>query len=189
MGLFREVFCEECGAKASMLTRKQVLTGEYICSKCLKPYPAMIKDSLLFYTYEDYKDLKEYKNYSDTVLNRVFRETHSYKNLHLDQDNGLFYLDDEFPKMYLQVGNVNQIGLFFEPEKVKEGLLSANATGTVTLGLEMRRPIIQYKKIVDHSAKAEAQVNILGTKVKCSNPKKMDAFIEAFNKSNTGLNL
>lgn len=189
MGLFKEIFCKECGEKTTMLTRKKIIGQEYLCSKCIKGFPNMIKECLSGYTYEDFLELKEYMHYSDTVLNRVFRETHCYQNLHLDQDNGLLYLSDESPRVYIQVGNVELFQLTFEPEKVKEGVLDYKLKGQERLQMIVRKPYISYDKIVDMFAKTKAERNILGTKAKYVNPKGVDEFVEALNKSNTGLNL
>lgn len=189
MGLFKEINCRECGEKTSLLNRKVLKNKEYVCSKCTKNIPAMIKEWLSEYSYEDYLELKEYIKYSESVLNRVFRATHHYQNLQLDQDNGLFYLDDEFPKVYLQVGNIENFSLIFDPEKLKEGILTDKVKGKVSLELEMRKPYFKYNKVIDMFAKAECDVNLLRTKVKYKNPKNMDKFIEAMQNSSLGLQL
>ena len=34
MGLFKDVFCTECGEKTKMLTRTHLCDDSYLCSKC-----------------------------------------------------------------------------------------------------------------------------------------------------------
>ena len=43
-------------------------------------------------TYEEYLGLREFKEYSDTNFKPIFNETDSYHDIHLDKDNGLFYI-------------------------------------------------------------------------------------------------
>lgn len=189
MELFKKIKCEHCGEKASKRTRSAIKFDEYLCAKCVKDIPWMIKSCLSEYTYGNYLEMMEYIKEADSSLGRVFRETNYYRNIHLDQDNGIFYLGDESPRVYLKVGNIQRFELIFEPEKLKAGFLSTKVKGSIRLEMVMKEPYINYNKVIDTSAKANAKVSFIGDKVEYGMPQKVEEFLDALQKSSKGLKL
>lgn len=93
MGLFKDIFCAKCGKKTRLLTRTRLADDNYLCSECTSMIPSYMVDSVCkLYSYEVYNNLIEYIDYSNIALRPIFQETHTYYNLHIDIDHGLFYI-------------------------------------------------------------------------------------------------
>ena len=91
MGLFKEIYCSDCGKKAGLLTRTKLSDGKYLCSACTSNIPSYVMESVSGnYDFDNYKDLKGYIQYSNENLKPKFKETASYEKLHIDEDNLIF---------------------------------------------------------------------------------------------------
>ena len=95
MGLFKDVFCTECGEKTKMLTRTHLCDDSYLCSKCAAIVPSYMKKTFEGkYTIEEYREFKEYAKSSEEEYGKIFHETHSFHDIHIDTENRLFYMED-----------------------------------------------------------------------------------------------
>ena len=183
MGLFKEVFCSECGKKAGLLTRTKLIDGKYLCSDCTADIPSYIMECVSeYYDYEDFKALKGYIKYSNETLKPKFNETASYEKLHIDEDNKLFYISTGFfgEPLYLEFANVSSFDMDYQAETVKEGLIGDKVFGSVIVDLRMAVPKFAYIKVLAKDVKAKAKTNFLGTKVTYECPKKMEEFVIRF---------
>ena len=53
MGLFKEIYCADCGAKTNVLTRTKLRDKKYLCSKCSMKIPYyMISTFTASYTFD-----------------------------------------------------------------------------------------------------------------------------------------
>ena len=183
MGLFKEVFCSECGKKAGLLTRTKLIYGKYLCSDCTAGSPSYIMECVSeYYDYGDFKALKEYIKYSNETLKPKFNETASYEKLHIDEYNKLFYISTGFfgEPLYLEFANVSSFDMDYQAETVKEGLIGDKVFGSVIVDLRVAVPKFAYIKVLAKDVKAKAKTNFLGTKVTYECPKKMEEFVIRF---------
>lgn len=183
MGLFTKVNCAECGNPAKAILRAKLQDGNYICPSCCRSIPYYAYQSYLEeYTLEMYRFFKEYKKYSDEELRPVFQETISYASLHLDENNGLFYIGLAIDKktVFLKLENLLAIDLVFKPKEVKSGITGQKVEGDVLIQLVMNEPYFKYEDKLIKDVKAKAKKELFGTKVVYDNPKGMDEFCDAF---------
>ncbi len=184
MAMFKEVTCSACGAKAGLLTRSKLKDGTYVCSQCKKKVPGYIKRSLKKYTLEDFQNMKQYLIFSKTNLKATFQETHCYKTVSLDAKHGLFCLEELGQNLYLQLHNLADFNLTFEPEKAKEGTWSDNVIGKVQLSFEMHEPYFKREVLIATGVKAPAvKKGIINKKMVYDMPKGMEDFLLAFHEA------
>ncbi len=127
MGLFKEIYCSDCGKKVGLLTRTKLRDGKYLCSDCTSNISSYVMESVSEnYDFEDYKDLKEeYIQYSNENLKPKFKETASYEKIHIDEDNLIFYISPGFlgEPLYLEFANILSFDMDYQAETVKEGII------------------------------------------------------------------
>lgn len=182
MGLFKEINCVHCGKKTGVLTRRKLEDGNYVCSKCMSMIPNYIATCLGEYNYEQYQDLRSYLEESENTLSKLFRENHSFYAIHIDTEHELFYIDIDYPRVYLKFEDVADFRLEYEADEVKEGLLGDKVTGKIYLKLKMYSPYFYKEAVLASNVKASANVRdgLFQKKVKYSNPKGMDDFLHYF---------
>ena len=184
MGLFQEINCVHCGKKTSLLTRKKLRDGQYVCSKCLAGMPSCIKEYLGDGDYNNFKNVKEYMQYSNDELSRVFRETHSYYSLHIDTEHKLFYLSSDHPRTYYKMSELSEFNLEFVPNEVKEGLFSDKVEGKLVITIKMDFPYWFKDEVFENYVSAKAKIKgMINKRALYDNPKGMDDFLHAFGRA------
>ena len=186
MGLFKEIYCAECGKKTSMLFRTHLCDGNYLCDDCTACVPSYMKESFRkLYELEGYRAFKEYIKISNEQLRPNFNETHSFYNLHLDASNCLFCMDSYITEktLFFDMGLITKFGLDYRPEEVKNGLLGEKVKGKIYMELEMEAPYFYTGEVLADGVKARASSSFFGNKVKYENPDGMDDFLYYFNRA------
>ncbi len=186
MGLFKDVFCTECGEKTKMLTRTHLRDDSYLCSKCAAIVPSYMKKTFEGkYTIEEYREFKEYAKSSEEEYGEIFHETHSFHGIHIDTENRLFYMEDysALSRVYLNFYNVQQFDLTFRAEEYKDGLFGNKVKGTIFVELEMDMPYFYYEGVLASDVKAKAKKSAFGNKVTYDNPEGMDDFLHYFGRA------
>ncbi|MBP3569624.1 MAG: hypothetical protein J6K04_10715 [Lachnospiraceae bacterium] len=180
MGLFKDVFCAECGDKTKMLSRTGLSDGNYLCSKCMSIVPMYMQKSFIeVYELEDYKDFKKYVEFSNETLRPMFHETHCYENIHIDTENGIFCIDYLIndKTLFLDFEDVTRFDLIFKAEEFKEGMLGDKVVGKVLFELAMDLPAFYYTDVIKNNAKGKAKKKLFGGKIEFENPEGMDEFL------------
>ena len=183
MGLFKDIYCSNCGEKTNLLTRLKLKDGQYLCSKCSSTIPSVMKETVKTdYGIKEYQDLLKYIEYSNKALRPVFRETHSYYNIHIDTEHGLLYFGYSLNEktVFFELANLAEFNLVFDAEKLKEGMLGDKVQGKLLLVVKMTDPYFYHEEILDYSAKAKAKRKLLSSRVEYENPHGMDEFILYF---------
>lgn len=183
MGLFKDVYCDECGKKAGMLMRVKLQDGKCLCASCSEAVPTHAYTSLLkSYTLDMYHDFKDYIRYSNEYLRPLFKETHKYFILHVDVENKIFYIGRNIDErtVFYHFRNVADFDLIFDAKEFKEGIIGDKVTGKILMELEMNNPPFRYEEILDRSATAKAEKTLFGSKVRYGSPKGMEEFLQVF---------
>ena len=177
MGLFKEKFCAKCGKKVKPLFNVKLKDGNYICMDCFPNAPSYLTNRLDQYTLEKFNDLIDYVNYSKNELSKIFTETHSYKNIHLDSEHGLFYIDElTSENLILKLENVENFDFMFSPEEYKEGFLNDKVYGDVLLGITVNVPFFVLEKKIAKHVKTKAKTSFFGKKVEYEIPQEVSEF-------------
>lgn len=181
MALFKEIYCNECGKKTSMLTRTKLKDEKYLCFDCTTKIPSYIGDNLDKYTYDGYHELLDYMEYSKNTLKDQFIETHHFKGIYVDTEHKLFYLE-ELTKdpLYLHLKHLEEFELYFQAGEFKEGFLDDKVVGQLLFQMKVNNPPIYIEKVLAKNIKAPAKKSFFGNKVQFENPKGMDEFLTFF---------
>lgn len=184
MGLFKDVYCAECGKKTGLLSRTKLVDGNYLCSECTKRIPVYMQDSFgQYYTLPDYRQFKDYIEYSDEALRPLFHQTHQFYDIHIDTENNLFYIGGFLKNdtVILRFRHIEDFDLIFSVEDFKEGALGDKVTGKILFKIKMNEPLFFYETILMYGAKAKAKKTFFGSEIKYENPNGMDNFLLFFN--------
>lgn len=177
----KEVHCSICGNKSDQLTRCELTDGNTVCFDCFSDIPSYIKERISsYYDLEAFRELIDYLEYSEEQLKPKFVETAHYGKLHIDEVNGLFYIDDAgcATPMYSELKNVTFFDMDFSADEVKEGPLGNKVLGSVHAALKVAFPKYFYIKPIVEKVKTKS--NFLGTKAVYENPTEMEAFSVRF---------
>lgn len=183
MGLFKDVFCDECGQKAGLLFRTKLKDGKYLCSRCTELVPGHAYHSLANeYTFDMYHSFKDYVQYSNNYLRPQFFETHSYYTIHIDAVHKLFYIGHTVGAhtVFYHFRNIQDFNLVFSAKDYKEGMIADKIVGKVLMELVMDTPYFRCEEVLDSSAKTKAEKSLFGSTIRYGNPKGMDVFYETF---------
>lgn len=186
MGLFKDIYCSNCGEKTKMLFRTQLCDGGYLCSKCTTCVPSYMLSSFNDkYSIEDYHAFKEYVDYSNQKLRPLFHETHNFYTIHIDTENRIFYIGYgvDANTLFLNFASVTRFDLVFKAENYKEGVLGDKVTGKILFELGMAAPYFYHEEVLSNNAKAKAKKKLFGSKIEFDNPSGMDDFIFYFNRA------
>lgn len=183
MAFFKEVYCKNCGKKAGVLTNTKLADKSVICFDCARKVPTVFDDILSKMTYEEYLGLRDFKEYSDTNFKPIFNETDSYHDIHLDKDNGLFYigsfLEDERVTVY-ECRNVMNADFSFVPDDVKKGIVNYKVKGKIVLHLVNSSPAFSDSFTLYKSAKAKAKTKLFSDSLEFEFPEDFEAFRKLF---------
>ena len=112
---------------------------------------------------------------------KLFKETHKFKSLHLDEVNDLLYMDHIRPKMYIHMDDVEEFDLRYIPATVKEGFLSDKVTGDIHLNFKINIPPFTREEVIAKDVKSTGEIKgLIKKSVEYNNPKGMDDFVVAF---------
>ena len=140
MALFKEENCAHCGKKLSLLGKHKLGDDSHICGKCYGKLPAALAGGLKEYTSEQFAMVIDYLDESENHFAKIFNETDSYSNIHIDTEHELFYIDMMRPRVYLKFEQIGDYDLYFEADEAKEGIFSTKVTGSVHLKLKTYFP-------------------------------------------------
>lgn len=179
MGLFQDVFCVNCGVKTRMLARTKLKDGITLCNQCMNKVPVLWHSSIE--NYEEYKQYLEYTQICKEQMGSVFKPNHSYENLQIDTENGIFIIDshDDNPA-YLLFEDVAKFSLDFIPDEYKEGTFGDKVIGKVMLTLIMRSPYLLLEDVIKRDAKVSVKKSTFGNKFSYKHPEGMDEFAHYF---------
>lgn len=183
MGLFKDIYCADCGKKTNLILRTRLTDGNYLCSTCTARIPKFMLESFYeHYDLENYYSLKQYINYSDTSLRPMFKETNKFHDIHLDAHNRLFYLgyDINEKTVFFHLYCIDDYDITFSAEEFKEGMLGDKVKGKVLFRITNDYPAFHYETVLDYGAQAKAKKVFFGTEVKYENPGGMDDFLLFF---------
>ena len=182
MALFKEATCSHCGGKTNIITRYRIDDNQYVCSKCVSEIPAIMLSNAKELTYNQFELLYDRMNTENAELAQVFKETHSYKGIHLDTIHNLYYLDHISPRAYLKLEEIGSFLLEFIADEVKEGFWKDTVTGRVYLKIENEFPIFTFDKVIAEKVKSNARIKegIFKKKVTYAPPADLDTFRNIF---------
>ncbi len=183
MGLFKDIYCAKCGKKTCLPTRTRLADDNYLCSDCTLLIPDYMLDSVRkSYSFQSYKNLKEYVDFSHKALRPIFQETHAYYNIHIDVDHSLFYIGKSINDntVFLRMRYIDDYKLTFTAEEIKEGTFGDKITGKILFRLQMEHPVFYYEVVLDNYASVKAKKTFFGTEYRYENPKGMDEFMLFF---------
>lgn len=181
--LFKDIYCANCGNKTHLLTRTRLADDNYLCSDCTLLIPDYMLDSVRkSYSFQSYKNIKEYVVFSHKAMRPIFQETHSYYNIHIDVDHGLFYIGRSLNDntVFLRMRYIDDYALTFTAEELKEGTFGDKITGRILFRIQMGHPVFYYETILDNYSRVKAKKAFFGTEYRYENPKGMDEFILLF---------
>ncbi len=165
MSIFKKYICSECCQKTSHIA-KRFNNEKILCKSCADFLLTNNLPSNI--SYGKYREIKEYQEINFSRHCQLFKETHSYKNIHMDAKSHLFYIGDKV--------NKNTVFLSFQGIKSCDFNYSVPLGATVAFGsiactvsvsIVMRRPNVSYKYTLSDRARAiyedsEYQVDIFG---------------------------
>lgn len=186
MGLFKDIYCTECGEKTKMIFRTKLCDGSYLCSKCTSCVPSYMQSSFDDkYSIGDYRAFKEYVDYSNQQLRPLFHETHNFYTVHIDTENRIFYIGYgiDANTIFLNFAHVTRFHLVFQAENFKEGVLGDKVTGKILFELAMDAPYFYYEGVLESNVKTKAKKKLFGNKIEFESPSGMDEFIYYFNRA------
>lgn len=181
MGLFDAKFCKHCGAKIGLGGKTKLTDGNYVCSKCTKVLPLYIETSR--YNYEQLSELLNYIQYSKNELSKVFRKNHSFHDLDIDTEHGLFYIQ-QYNSFYFKFSDIVDWDISYVPTTQKESLLGSKVWGDIVFKFRMEHPYVfaEHKIAVEQKVKATI---VLGQITNLDSPKGMDEFLHYFDDAYT----
>ena len=182
MTLFQEINCARCGGKTNLITRRKLSDGACVCGKCLSRIPGPIAENVRDLDTKDFEELHHYIYRENKKLGEQFRETHRYKNIHIDTRNNLYYLDTMSPRVYLKLEYLSEFHLEFVADELKEGFLRDTVTGKVYLKMKSSFPVFYVDRVIAEGVKAGADVKdgLFRKKVTYKNPADLEKFLGFF---------
>lgn len=142
MSIFKKYICSECSRAMSYLA-KRFDNDKVLCKKCagVLANVRLLKQS----SYQGYLAIKEYQNKNYERLRKVFHETHSYRNIHLDTNGFLFYVGDRIDQntIFLNVSRIESCRFNCSVSKGAVSFLGA-VSCTISIYIRMRDPEIEY---------------------------------------------
>ena len=183
MGFLKNVRCSECGQKTQRSLYTKLADGSRLCPACMEMVPAYMKDSLgAVYDMEDFDDLMAYIDYSNRFLRPMFHETHSYYDLHLDAESGLFYIGGDIDErtVFLCLRAVTEYQLGFSTKPRKKVDVNHCLPGCILFCLKMECPAFWYATTLDDHAKVKIKESSSASCVAYGNPNGMDEFLKNF---------
>ncbi len=186
MGLFKKKECAICGNEAKLLGRTELADGNYLCKECSSCIPKhMYKSVIERYTLDDFNGFKNYLQTENKSLKSKFRETASYFELHLDNENKLMYIGKKIDNdtVFIKLTDIEEFEIEFNPNEYKEGVFGDKVTGKIVCLVQCSYPYFYYETVLEPYATTTFKKSLLGKSKSYSNPANMDDFLLAFNRS------
>lgn len=164
--------CAVCGAKVGFLSGEKLQgDGSKLCDNCLSIVPKRFSNSFLSYgTKDDYEAMKQLvaaqadyaKKFEEfeavTSAQGVKRKNYSYEGVSVDYIHGIIRLQDGFSScVYLSFEQVSDYSFYFEPEVLKDGLLTTKVKGKCCGRLVYNKPFLVLN-LFSKSEKAKAKI-------------------------------
>ena len=114
------------------MTRTKLHDKSIICNKCAKKVPSYLKKELKKrYTFQDYKNLLRYIDYSQSKFKPLFHTTNRYHKIQIDRENGLFCIDRKINEktLILQLDKVTSFDLVFKADGYRDGFYGVYVYG------------------------------------------------------------
>lgn len=182
MGLFGEAkICVHCGKKAGALGN-MVLghDNSCLCAKCADVIPEYMKEAAKeSWSIEDYRSLLAWQERSAQELVPMFKESYSYHKLHVDEEHGLFYIEEGFLGLLnkktpvMEMKYLYNAAFSYNPLTVKEGLLSTSVLGEVHMIFQMIYPQYIRNVVLSNEVKGKAKSSTFGGKVEYTEPEEV----------------
>lgn len=193
MGIKWSDNCVHCGKKIGIVieTEKSIkLTdGKRLCSKCMKCIkPYMEQDVMSYWNYEEYQHYLAYlQNVNDYI--QKFYETHSYKSIHLDSNNGWFYIS-EGPFKGLNkntliydmrmIYNVDFPISYYDSD-YKEGIMTSKLKVKVEFTFSSALPKMSREMVLDYNGAYLIKKDAFGKIKNKDYEPKLRTFLDVFN--------
>ena len=179
MGLFKEVYCSECGTKTNMLTRMKLADGSCLCSKCKEKLPSFIREyAKEHYSFGKYKETVQCIEDSIQQYKDVFEVTASYSDITLDEKHGLFtigyYVAGCTP--ILNMADVIDYGFKYQPKQYKDGVLNGRFEGELQFFVKMKNPEVVYETVLEYGVKVKVKEKLFGEDEIGDLPEKITTF-------------
>ena len=164
--------CAICGTKIGFLSgEKFQRDGSKICDNCASIVPKPFKNPYFDYgTKDDYEAMKQLvaaqadyaKQYAEfeafTSAQGVKRKSYSYAGVSVDYIHGIIRIQDGFSSyVYLLFEQVSDYGFSFEPEVLKDGLITTRVKGKCGGHLTYEKPFLRMN-LFYKSDKAKAKI-------------------------------
>lgn len=186
MALFEKT-CACCGKSANVLTRTTLTDGKTLCSKCLSAVPSYLHEGIKGSTLDAYQEIRKYLAYANQTIKPRFKQTHKYLGLSLDANSGYLCVNSlashfAMEPLYLQVEDIVDLDLLYDPETYKDGFFAESVNGDVNIALETCYPGLEFQAVLKKNVKADAhkRAGLFKDKVKYQNPNGQDAFMDQF---------
>ena len=183
MTIFKKYVCSECFKKVSSIA-KRFSNNKILCKDCAA---ILSIDGLnTNISYEIYQEIREYQSANFTAQCKKFQETHSYKNIHMDAKNHLFYIGNHIDEntIFLTFRNIKRCDFDYSvPTGAKPFLGSVNCK--VSISITARKPNISYQYTVSDTTKVTLE-DIDGfiyhevEKYSCEAPETLKTFLKQF---------
>ena len=186
MGLFKEIYCAECGKKTKLLFRTKLTDENYLCSECMSSIPSYMRESFaLTYSLDDYRALISHIEESNREFRPIFQETHNYYSIHIDAINNLFYIGNRIDNqtLFLRFRYISNYQLAFHAEEIKEGAFGDKVSGKILFKILMDIPYFYYEEILAHNVKVKAKKAFFGSEVQYEDPQDLQVFLTFFEMS------
>ena len=190
MALFGKEKCVNCGAEKMGMMLKKMGDGSLICNDCINKLPSILREDILGFGYDTYVSNIAYMEHSANELLPKFKETARYGDLHVDEENQLFYLSDglfdtlEKNTVIFDMHNIHGYSFDFAPEEVKKGMLSDKVIGDVSLIFASVVPTCAVSRVIKKKAKVKyIQTGVFKKKYNFEFPSDMFAIEEIFNRN------
>ena len=183
MGIFKNVYCSECGKKTKLLFRTKLTDGNCLCSDCTSAIPSYMRESLaLTYSLEDYRALISHIEESKRELRPIFQETHHYYSIHIDTIHNLFYIGDRIDDqtVFHRFRYISNYKFAFHAEEFKEGTFGDKVRGKILFNILMDIPYFHYEEILARNVKVKAKKTFFGSEVQYEDPRDLQEFLAFF---------
>ncbi len=188
--------CAICGAKIGFLSgEKFQVDGSRICDNCASIVPKPLQYSYFYYgSKDDYEAMKQLvaaqadyaKLFAEfeaiTSAQGVKRKSYSYAGVSVDYIHGIIRKQEGLNSyIYLSFEQVSDYGFSFEPEVLKDGLISKKVKGTCSGHLEYRKPYFALNLFYkSDKAKAKLKKGLFSDTVMWAFPKGMTYIYSTF---------
>ena len=177
----QEVVCANCGKTGKIMFFSTLKDGHRLCSHCKGEIPDEFEFKAKESTFEEFKELYNFMQYTKTNLEPIFTPDYdySYGSFEVDPIHNLCRVDDGF---VFEISNIAFYSFNFKAEEFKDGIFSSKVKGDVYLtSLILRNPVGAFKeRLINTGVKAKAEKPLFSNTVIYQNPTDLDEFLARF---------